>query len=56
MVSVAVACDPVPTAGGNEPNRMLTVSSSRSESLVVDIENDLEASPEANVSVVLVGE
>ncbi len=49
MVSVAVDCVPVPTAAGSVPNRMLTVSSLRSESFVVDMENVFDVSPEAKL-------
>ena len=56
MVSVAVDCDPVPTAGGRVPNAMLTDSSSRSESSVVLMEKVLVPSPDAKLTVVLEGE
>ena len=46
MVSVAVDGDPVPNGGLREPKDRLTVSSSLSESSVVEMVNDLELSPE----------
>jgi hypothetical protein len=56
MVNCAVDGDPVPTASGSVPNASDTVSSSLSESSVVEIERDPELLPEAMLTVVLVGE
>ena len=56
MVSVAVDCDPVPTAVGNWPKLIDSVSWSRSESSVVVIVKVLAVSPEAKLTVVVVGE
>ena len=54
MVTCAVDCVPVPTAAGSVPNARLTVSSLRSESLVVDIEKVFVLSPDPKLTVVLV--
>ena len=56
MVKDAVAWLPVLTAVGSWSNLIESASSSRSESLMVEIVKVLDVSPDAKVSVVLEGE